>query len=226
MHLVVSLIVGLITGVFVTLPLGPIAVYVVQRALQGEIKKGISVGLGSVIVDVFYCMLITMGLMSLLSPYLQNIIVQLLLSSFVIAYGVKMLLVDRKKQKAADDGEREASRFVKQRQLLEKKRFNLLLGAMMAIANPSIIVSYTAIIGFITANGMLADSLLDKIIFALANGAGSLLCFIGLSVFVKNRRHVLPANFAQRAATVAAIAIIGFGVYFTFVVVQRLGEFV
>lgn len=226
MHLVVSLIVGLITGVFVTLPLGPIAVYVVQRALHGEIKKGISVGLGSVIVDVFYCLLITMGLMSLLSPYLENIIVQLLLSSFVIAYGVKMLVIDRKKAQGGADGEREARRFMKQRQLLEKKRFNLLLGAMMAIANPSIIISYTAIIGFVTANGLLADHMVDKIIFSLANGAGSLLIFIGLSVFVKNRRHVLPANFAQNAATVAAIAVIGFGMYFTYTVLHRLGEFI
>jgi hypothetical protein len=96
----------------------------------------------------------------------------------------------------------------------------------MAIANPSIIVSYTAIIGFITANGLLADHIVDKVIFSLANGVGSLLCFIGLSIFVRNRRHVLPKNFVRNAGTVAAIAIIGFGVYFTYVVLHRLMEFV
>ena len=97
MHIAFSLIIGLITGVFVTLPLGPIAVYVVQRALHGEIRKGIAVGVGSVTIDIIYCLLITLGLMSLLSPYLENVIVQLVLSAFVIAYGLKMLVFDRKK---------------------------------------------------------------------------------------------------------------------------------
>lgn len=233
MHVFYSLFIGLITGVFVTLPLGPIAVYVVQRALNGELKKGIAVGVGSVSVDVIYCLLITLGLMSLLTPYLENVIVQLLLSLFVIAYGVKMLIFDRKKASNGDDDtdgtedeESNGRPFAKSRHLLEKKRFNVLLGATMAIANPSIIVSYTAIIGFITANGLLPDHIVDKVIFSVANGVGSLMCFIGLSVFVRNRRHMLPKNFMRHAGTVAAAAIIIFGAYFTFVVLHRLGDFV
>ncbi len=225
MHEIVSLLVGLITGVFVTIPLGPIAVYVVQRALHGEMKKAIAVSVGSVTVDVFYCLLITMGLMSLLSPYLQNIIVQLVLSAFVIGYGIKMLVIDRVKKPRAEESE-VPPHLVKQKQLLEKKRFNILLGATMAIANPSVVVSYTAIIGFITANGLLADRLADKVIFSVANGIGSLVCFIGLAVFVRSKRHMLPPNFEQKAGTVAALAIIGFGVYFTFVIIQRLGQIV
>jgi len=163
--------------------------------------------------------------MSLLSPYLENVIVQLVLSSFVIAYGVKMLVFDRKKQRREENGE-ESGHFGNKRHLLERKRFNVLLGATMAIANPSIIVSYTAIIGFITANGLLHDHIIDKVVFSVSNGIGSFACFIGLSLFVRSKRHTISQNVIRMAGTVAAIAIIGFGVYFAYVVLHRLGEFV
>ena len=220
MELILSLLVGLVVGAFITIPLGPIAVYAIRRALEGEVKRGVMVGVGSVTVDVFYCLLITMGLMSLLDDVLQNIYVQLTLATFVLAYGIKMLVVDRKRRKAEesdDDDETE-----EQKQRFTRKRYSVILGMTMAIANPSIIISYTAIIGFVFANGWLGPTIAEKVVFSVATGIGSLVCFTAMLFLVRSKRHLVPKNIIRTAGTVAAIAIMGFGIYFAYVVVHRL----
>jgi threonine/homoserine/homoserine lactone efflux protein len=218
MQLLVTLIIGIVIGIIGTLPLGPISIYAAQQTMKGDYIRGLLVCVGSVIVDVIYCLVITMGLISLVYPWMHNEWMQIGLSIFIIGYGLKMLLVDSRR-----DPKREPDALKKQREKFERRHFSVLLGATMALANPTLFISWTAVIGFITSHGLLADSSMDKILFSLAIGAGSMLWFLSLVLFVKKKRHTLSPVFIQRAGALTAIAIIGFGVYFTYTLLVKLG---
>jgi threonine/homoserine/homoserine lactone efflux protein len=217
MHLIVSLFIAVIVGLVGTIPLGPISIYAAQQTMKGAWVKGLQVCIGSVIVDIIYCLIITMGFISLVYPYLQNDWVQGGLSLFIIAYGIKMLAVDSRK-----DPEKENDAFKKQRETLERGHYNILLGATMALANPTLFLSWAAVISFITTHGFLADRSWEKVLFSIAIGLGSFLWFFSLVLFVKRKRHSLSPVFVQRAGAATAIVIIGFGVYFTFTIIQKL----
>ncbi len=216
MQLLVSLFVGVVVGIIGTIPLGPISIYAAQQTMKGEWLKSVQVCIGSVIVDIIYCLIITMGLISLVYPWLQNDWVQGGLSIFIIGYGIKMLMIDSRKDPA-----KETDAFKEQRERFERGHYNILLGATMALANPTLFLSWTAVISFITTHGLLAANSLDQALFSIAIGAGSMLWFGALILFVRSRRHTLSPVFVQRAGAVTAVVLIGFGVYFTYTILQK-----
>ena len=220
MHLLISFLVGIVIGLVMTIPLGPTSIYVAQKTMDHETRKGLFVSLGSVIIDILYCLVITLGLMSLVSPFLRNIWVQLGLSLFLILYGVKMLFFDRK-AKPHSMGQLEK----KVEQVKDTKdTLNVLLGTVMAISNPTLFLSWTAVLSFISAHGLVHDTVWDKVIFSFATGFGSFCWFAGLAVFVRSRRHTMSPKFVGMAGTIAAIVVIGFGVYFSISVFTQLNH--
>ncbi len=231
MDLLYSLFIGLVVGVIITIPLGPISIYVAQQTLTGHTRKGLHVAVGSVIIDIVYCLVITLGFISLVSPWLGNPWVQVGLSILLMLYGVSMLVGERRKTRDAKEGpqltpetQKHATRehLEHQRESFERRHYFVLLGVTMALANPTLFVSWTAVLSFVSAHGMLVGSFWDKVLFSLATGVGSFAWFLGLALFVRSRRHSLSPTFIKRAGTVTALVIIGFGVYFTFNVFSAL----
>ncbi|MCB2203309.1 LysE family translocator [bacterium] len=229
MEYLVTLLSGIFVGILITVPLGPTSIYVAHRTLEGETRRGILVAVGAVIVDVFYCLIITMGLISLIHPYLQNPVVQSIFSVFLVGYGVKMIWFRKGSTKGDSDdddddveveevAERQASRFK-----LSKKHYGgVLIGISMTLANPTLFFSWVALLSFVTAHGLLIDSTVHKLLFSLSVGLGSMMWFLVLAFFVRSRRHIISERFIQRASLITALVIIGFGVYFTVVIFQQL----
>ena len=238
MDYIVTVLLGILVGILITVPLGPTSIYVAQRTLQGDTRKGVLVAVGAVIVDVFYCLVITLGLISLVHPYMQNAVVQMVFSVFLIGYGVKMLFFEKRKLKGpAADGEGNDSEDagedggeqeeivlpVVRTRLFERSHYKgILIGISMTLANPTLFFSWVAVLSFVTAHGLLADSLTHKLLFSFAVGVGSLAWFLSLALFVRSRRHVISEGFVRMASSITALVIIGFGVYFTITIFQHL----
>ncbi len=212
MQLFLSFIIGTAVGLGMAIPMGPISVYLAQRILNHESDKAAFVAIGSVFIDTTYCLIITLGFISLIHPYMQNTVVQIGLSFFVVLYGLKMLLFDKGKAPEAINGHKDQS---------NRHHVNILIGATMTVANPTLFFSWIAVIGFISAHGLLFNHVLDKIVFSFSAGFGSLLWFVGLMFFVRNRRHAISQTFIRRTGMITAIVIIGFGLYFTIQVLIR-----
>jgi len=229
MHYIVTVLTGILVGILITVPLGPTSLYVAHRTLEGETRKGILVAVGAVIVDVFYCLIITMGLISLIHPYLQNPVVQGFFSVFLVGYGLKMIFfrnrssADDEDEEAEDEKIEEAAEQQVSRFRLSKEHYGgALIGISMTLANPTLFFSWVAVLSFVTAHGMLIDSTFHKLLFSAAVGLGSMLWFLALVLFVRSRRHIISENFIHRASFITALVIIGFGVYFTVVILQQL----
>ena len=228
MDLLLSLIVGTVVGILMTIPLGPTSIYVAQRSMGGQTRMGMHVAMGSVIIDIVYCLVITLGLISLVSPLLQNQWVQFGLSIFLIAYGVKMLVVDGKgfasREEAAERKVEKAGERKVEKAGERKRNWGVLIGTAMALSNPTLFLSWTAVLGFLSANDLLPNSILDKVVFSFATGFGSFAWFLGLALFVRSRRHQISPAFIRRAGAVTAFVVIGFGVYFTITILQHLSH--
>jgi threonine/homoserine/homoserine lactone efflux protein len=231
MQYIVTVLTGILVGILITVPLGPTSLYVAHRTLEGETRKGILVAVGAVIVDVFYCLIITMGLISLIHPYLQNPVVQGFFSVFLVGYGLKMIFFrnrsasdEEENDTEADDEKIEAAaaQQVSRFRLSKEHYGGVLIGISMTLANPTLFFSWVAVLSFVTAHGMLIDSTFHKLLFSAAVGLGSMLWFLALVLFVRSRRHIISENFILRASFITALVIIGFGVYFTVVILQQL----
>lgn len=234
MQYVITVLIGMLVGILITVPLGPTSLYVAHRALNGQTRKGVLVAVGAVIVDVFYCLIITMGLISLIHPYLQNPVVQSLFSVFLIGYGVKMLWFrgDRKtadesqegveEQEMEVDADEQDTRSLSRFKLSREHYGGVLIGISMTLANPTLFFSWVAVLSFVTAHGLLVDSTLHKLVFSFSVGVGSMLWFLAVALFVRSRRHSISETFIIRASSITALVIIGFGVYFTIVIFKQL----
>ena len=90
------------------------------------------------------------------------------------------------------------------------------------LANPTLFLTWTAILSFLSAHGLLSDYFWDKILFSFATGLGSALWFLGLLLFVHSNRHTISPKFLRRIGVATAIVIIGFGVYFSVTIFQQM----
>lgn len=223
MQSLMTIITGIIVGLLITIPLGPTSLYIAQLSLKGEARKGVLVGIGAVATDVFYCLIITMGLISFLHTYLQNPVVQIVFSVFLIGYGGKMLILDRRNIDKEKDLDAAATPPRPLRKLTEKFG-DVVIGVSMTIANPTLFFSWVAMLSFITAHGLLVERTWHKVLFSLSVGVGSMLWFVALIVFMRNRRHAISDVIMKRASSITALVIIGFGVYFTFKIFQQLNS--
>ena len=217
MNLLFSLLLGIVMGLLFAIPLGPISVFVAQQTMKGQTRDGLRVAAGSVVIDIVYCLIITLGFISLFARYLQDHYVQLSLAIVMIVYGLKMLIYDRRhpKQKPERVPTRRPARN-------GGSRMKYLLGTTMALANPTLFLSWTAALSFLTAQGLLASHFWDKIVFSFAVGLGNLVWFLGLALFVRSKRHVISPRFVERTGDVTALVVVGFGLYFTVTIIQTL----
>jgi threonine/homoserine/homoserine lactone efflux protein len=215
MQLLFSIVLGTAIGIAFAIPLGPISLFVAQQTMNGQTRKGIRVAAGSTIIDVLYCLIILLGFISLISPFLENRFVQFGLSVLMILYGIKMLTFDRRRP-------RQVKEPLPRKRLAGEGNMHYLLGTSMALANPTLFLSWTAMLSFLSAHQLLSTFFWDKVVFSFAVGLGNLAWFFGLAVFVRSRRHSLSPVFVRRVGEITAIVIIGFGVYFGVTIIQHL----
>jgi threonine/homoserine/homoserine lactone efflux protein len=215
LNALISILLGTLVGLLFAIPLGPISLFVAQQTMRGQTRNGLRVATGSVVIDIIYCLVITLGFISLIAQYLQNHYVQLALAVVMILYGLKMLLYDRRHHKDTADP-LVASKATRN----GNNNLKYLLGTTMALANPTLFLSWTAALSFLSAQGLLSHAFWDKIIFSLSAGFGNLIWFVGLALFVRSKRHVISARFIDRTGIATALVVLGFGVYFSVTILR------
>src|SRR5450759_3213512 len=88
---------GFLAGFIGAIPPGPLNVTCLKKSLQGERRDAYRVALGGATVDTFICALIGLGLGWILEKVVTNAWVRGTLALFLVAYGVKILFVDARR---------------------------------------------------------------------------------------------------------------------------------
>lgn len=100
METVVHLIfAGIMIGILISAPMGPIGVLVIQRTLNRGRRKGLATGLGASLSDLTYCLLTAFGL-SFVNDFISEnrTVLQLAGSLVLVVYGIYLLLNNPRKR--------------------------------------------------------------------------------------------------------------------------------
>jgi len=202
----VALLIGLAAGFIGAIPPGPINITVIRKASQGEKLEAIRVALGGAIVDTVICALIGLGFGWLLEIATSGRWVRFAFALFLVAYGLKVLLVDRKREPRNGAPPRAGVPF--------------LVGAIQGAANPALFVNWTLVIGFLVGHRILSAMAASALGFAIGAGAGVFLWLFLLAEMVERLRNHPAGEWIRHAATVAGVLLIGFGLVFAWKTLQ------
>lgn len=204
-----SVILGLIAGFVGAIPPGPLNVTVIRKASTGDERGALRVALGGSLVDSLICGAVGLGFGWILERVVTNRWVRGTLALFLLAYGLKLLVFDRTREGGPPA---EAPR----------ARLPFLTGLLQGAANPTVVVNWTLLIGFLIGHRLLHSTAASASGFALGVGAGVFLWFLLLIELVEKLRNHPAGEFLHRSTLVAGLLLFGFGVYFTWVSLREL----
>lgn len=208
----IALLVGLLTGFLGAIPPGPLNVTIMRKASQRELRAALRVSIGGALVDALICGALGMGMGWALDRLLNDRWVRLVLALFLVAYGVKILVVDRKR-----DAEALASKETvpdSRAGTDDRLGFHLLIGFLHGAANPAVVVNWTLVISFLVSHRLLGTGPGPKGAFALGVGLGVLLWFLLLVELIDRLRDHPAGEWIRKSTFVAALLLIGFGLFF------------
>lgn len=215
-----ALLAGFAVGLFGAIPPGPVNVNVVRKASLNETREALRVALGAALVDTVLCGFVAMGFGWVLEKAVTNPWTRLGLALFLLAGGLKVLFLDRRRD-AGRNGARpgltappkEVSGF----------RFPFLVGVLQGAANPALLVNWTLLISFLVGHRILPTGLLPSAVFAVGVGVGVFTWFAILVELVEKLRKHPAGEWIRESSFVAGVLLLGFGLWFTW---KSVAEFV
>jgi len=187
---------GVLLGLAIAAPLGPIGMLCINRTLERGFLAGVAGGLGTALADGLYALMAAMGF-SIFAAVLDRVSMPLALLGglFLLWLGWKSF-TPKPPAVAATAGARD------------------LIGTTIAtfaltMTNPATILSFAAIfagLGLAQADGA------GKFLVVAGVFAGSMLWWAILSGGVALARKRLPESFALWASRIAGVVLIGFGI--------------
>ncbi len=208
-----ALVIGFVAGFLGAIPPGPLNINIIRKASHGEMKNAIRVALGGALIDALICALIGLGFGWLLERVMADRFVKAGLALFLVAYGLKILLVDRKKGRVPVAVGPPAGTD----QAPERRWFDLpfLVGLLQGAANPALFVNWTLLTGFLVGHGLLSTGTSPALGFALGIGVGVFVWFLVLAQLFGRLTNDPAGEWAQKVVTIAGFLLVAFGLFFT-----------
>lgn len=186
----IGVVLGIVTAI---LPLGPVTVLALRRALSGDSSGALKVGLGRVPAEVFYCALATFGVVALLDRFpAVRASIELFGTLVFLAVGVWLLVQKAPPAvSASTDGPTAAE--------LRARRWGDASGFIISILNPTFLFSWSAIVAITVSMAELEPTLLDKIAFPLSLGLGIAIGYVILVELLRRHGGRVEHAWVQRA---------------------------
>lgn len=192
---------GLVIGVLISAPVGPVNVLCIQRTLERGFWGGVAAGLGAVLGDGLIASAAAFGLTavaSFMSGHKQTI--QLVGGLILVAFGLRLLYA-RTKVAVAPGTE---SRLSTNAGVIPQTFF-------LTVTNPGAILGVFALFGGL---GSLIGGLRDyteALLLVAAVMGGALAWWCGLARLIATIRHKLDERRLRAINQVAGVVLIGFG---------------
>ncbi len=171
---------GIITGIGISVPIGPANLELVKRGLTQGYRKGFEVGLGTAISDSLLCLLVYMGIVPLI---LKIGIIQIILYTsggfILLTIGAYSLFQTYSLEDPLSIPEKR-SEWAQRYENMNP----ILLGLTLNSANPMVIGFWIIFISEAIEYGKLGESFPQLFIFATSVFVGSCLWFASLTAFI------------------------------------------
>lgn len=188
---------GMLLGIAIAAPVGPISLLCMQRSLAGGFGAGLRFGLGIALADGLFAVAGALGATALatlfasVQPWLQR------LAAFYLGYLAwrtwQATRAEKTPQAPAPGGYREIA-----------------TGFSLTLANPLTIVSFATLFVGLPPS---ASSLSSHLSLALGLFLGSLLWWLALAALCGSARHTLKPHWRRRIDLLAALGLAGLGLF-------------
>lgn len=202
-NLVLIIPAGMLIGVLVAAPVGPVNVLCIQRAIERGFWGGIAAGLGAVLGDglIALCASLGVGAISGAVQYHRTLI-QIVGGLALIAFGLKLYWTPPRIEAlnpAHDEGTS-----------LKDFVWDIPQTFFLTITNPGAVLALFAIFGGVSTF-VEVRTYLDAFVMVASVMGGSLLWWLGLSNLIGRMRHRLNVGRLQQINRTAGFLLIGFG---------------
>ena len=196
--------VGVIIGILVSAPVGPVNVLCIQRAIERGFWGGIAAGLGAMLGDglIALCAALGVGAISGAVQY-HRMTIQVLGGLVLVAFGLQLsLAAPRFMPLATEEGHRETLRdFV----------WDIPQTFLLTITNPGAVLGLFAIFGGVSTF-VEVEGYVDALTIVAAVMGGSFLWWFSLSNLIGRFRHLLNERRLRLINQVTGFLLLGFGV--------------
>ncbi|MCL5033491.1 MAG: LysE family translocator [Bacteroidetes bacterium] len=198
----VSLFVGLIVGMIISIPLGPINVAVISKGFKQGFKSAFAVGLGASAMDFLYCGATMLGLSAIVHRIEVNAIFQII-GFLLLAYlGIR-------------DVTTKVESFRYESIVPRAGRFHsaFLVGVFMYVSNPTLVAFWIMLSGIIQSSGMLATGMDGVALFALGVGSGTAFWYYLLLKAISWKKESFRAETLTVFSRISGYIMLSFGAY-------------
>lgn len=209
--------VGIIIGILVAAPVGPVNVLCIQRAIERGFWGGIAAGLGAMLGDglIAFCAAMGVGAISGAVQY-HRMAIQFVGGLVLVAFGLRLYLAAPRVVPVTPEvpGRPETLRdFV----------WDIPQTFLLTITNPGAVLGLFAIFGGVSTFVEVRNAA-DALVIVAAVMGGSLAWWVSLSHLIARFRHRLSLTRLQLINQVAGLLLVGFGLLLIGeVVLKRLG---
>ncbi|WP_068620254.1 LysE family transporter [Paenibacillus tuaregi] len=193
----------LMLGLSLSAPIGPINAAQLDRGIRGGFWPAWLLGLGAVIADIIYILLVYFGVVHFVNtPFMKSFL--WLFGFFVLLYiGIESLITA---QKITLQENRSAESLSK----------SFVAGFFMSLSNPVSILFWLGIYGSLLAETAATYGPKDLLIFSAAVLSGVLLWDISMAGLASGFRKWLTVPLLKAISITSGLSLIGFGLYFGF----------
>jgi threonine/homoserine/homoserine lactone efflux protein len=195
--------IGLVIGVLVAAPVGPVNVLCIQRAIERGAFGGISAGIGAVLGDGLIALAAALGVGAISGTFNQyRDAIQVIGGLALMAFGLKLFLsAPRLEPQPATSAD-----WVKVRGVL----WDVPQTFFLTVTNPGAVFGLIAIFGGVSSF-VEVRSTIDALTMVAAIMGGSLAWWVSLSLLIGRIRHKVELGRVRQINMVAGALLIGFG---------------
>ena len=196
--------VGVIIGILVSAPVGPVNVLCIQRAIERGFWGGVAAGLGAMLGDGLIALCAALGVGAISGAVAHyRMTIQVLGGLVLLAFGLKLYFATpRFNPVLIGEGHKETLRdFV----------WDIPQTFLLTITNPGAVLGLFAIFGGVSTF-VEVDSYIDALTIVAAVMGGSLAWWVGLSHLIGRFRHRVNEDRLRLINQIAGLLLSGFGV--------------
>lgn len=209
--------IGLIVGILIAAPVGPVNVLCIQRAIERGFWGGIAAGIGSVMGDGLIALCAGLGV-GTVSGAVQThrAIIQVLGGLALIAFGARLYFT-APRLRIVSEAEASSER-------LKDFVWDIPQTFFLTITNPGAVLGLFAVFGGVSTF-VEVHSTIDVLLMVAAIVSGSLLWWITLSHIISRYRHQIDLRTLALVNRIAGLLLGGFGAVLIAEVIWKGGSF-
>ena len=198
-----AVLIGVLVGLAVCIPPGPVNIVVISQAMKRDFFHGLMAGLTAAFLDFIYCLVAILGLSQVTA--LMNrwaVLLKIVAAIFLLLIAARLYQQSKEYKEALP---------AKQTSAFSPRPMLAVLA--LYISNPSLYFFWIGQASLVTSHGLVDDTILVSVSFALACGIGGALWYLILTRYVSKYHHQFSAKTFRTIFLVLAVILFVTAIY-------------